>query len=87
MPTNFGGRQRKPRKEKVDTHEIESVRVRFRDDILIQPLARKIYIYRRKIIAPGTYEIVVEGWKDVWMCQIYPLDDNVEELMLWSMVL
>ena len=87
MPTNFGGRQRKPRKEKVDTHEIESVRVRFGDDILIQFLARKIY-WLEIIVRPlGTYEIVVEGWKDVWMCQIYPLDDNVEELMLWSMVL
>ena len=86
MPTNFEGRQRKPRKEKVDTHEIESVRVRFRDDILIQPLASKIY-RRKNIVRLGTYEIVVEGWKDVWMCQIYPLDDNVEELMLWSMVL
>ena len=86
MPTNFGGRQRKPRKEKVDTHEIESVRVRFRDDILIQFLARKIYRLKMIVIV-GAYEIVVEGWKDVWMCQIFPLDDNVEELMLWSIVL
>ena len=32
----------------------------------------------------GTYEIVADKGKEVWVLQIFPLDDTAKELLLWS---